>query len=204
MYFVLGAKDKEMRICKVCLETKDDDCFTLNRNKNGKNYRRQTCDACRAEKHRYRCNTDPEYKAKAKAIDKKSREKHKEKNAYFARCYLMIHKYGITLKQKEKLLELQGGRCAICLSTDPGARGWQTDHDKKYETATGKIRIRGIVCQPCNLTLGVAKESHDRLNRCRRYLRFHGRQIMGGIEWLDLWPQGGMVSEEITAKIGAL
>jgi Recombination endonuclease VII len=194
-----------MRVCKTCLKPKDDACFTLYRGKNGKSmYRRKVCDSCRSAQSSAKYHSDPVYRARLKQNQRRSQNKHREKIREKDRNRLLVWKYGITLAQKNKLLELQGGRCAVCRSSNPGARGWQTDHDQKYENETGKVKVRGIICQPCNLTLGVAKEDHDRLNQCRRFIRFHNRLIMGGTKWLDLWPQGGMVGEEITAQIGAL
>lgn len=74
-------------------------------------------------------------------------------------------KYGITAADKEKLLAAQGGKCAVCPSTSPGSRkGWHVDHCHK----TG--RVRGILCQGCNLALGHVADSPQRLRDLASYL----------------------------------
>jgi hypothetical protein len=76
--------------------------------------------------------------------------------------------YGITLEDKERMFEAQGRVCACCGTGDPGdARGWHYDHDHKTKKG------RGVVCAPCNITLGFAKESVQRLEACAEYLRKH-------------------------------
>jgi hypothetical protein len=78
-------------------------------------------------------------------------------------------RYGITLADKKQLFEEQGRACACCGSTDPldSRNGWHYDHN--HQTNKG----RGVVCGPCNMTLGFAKESIHRLESCADYLRKH-------------------------------
>lgn len=74
-------------------------------------------------------------------------------------------RYGITLEQHEKLFEVQGRKCAICLTPDPGVKtSWQTDHCH----TTGSVR--GILCQPCNTMLGKAQDNTATLARAISYL----------------------------------
>lgn len=64
------------------------------------------------------------------------------------------YEYGITLEQYDKLLESQGGVCAICGTDTPGGMGrFHIDHDHK----TGKIR--GLLCNKCNPLLGFHKKT---------------------------------------------
>lgn len=52
--------------------------------------------------------------------------------------------YGITLADYERILEHQGGNCALCLKP-PKKRQLSVDHDHR----TGKVR--GLLCDPrCN------------------------------------------------------
>jgi hypothetical protein len=47
----------------------------------------------------------------------------------------------------------QGDKCAICGRAEPNGRGrWHIDHDHK----TGKVR--GLLCNNCNVLLGHAHE----------------------------------------------
>lgn len=77
-------------------------------------------------------------------------------------------KYGITIDEKERLLVAQNFCCAACNSPDPGGRlGWHVDHDHQ----TGKVR--GILCQKCNVALGHAKDNKTRLRMLVNYLERH-------------------------------
>lgn len=75
---------------------------------------------------------------------------------------LLRRKYGITTKQRNTLVRLQGYRCAGCREKKSGH--WQTDHCHR----TG--RVRGILCRPCNLALGFARDRPTTLRRLAWYL----------------------------------
>lgn len=73
--------------------------------------------------------------------------------------------FGITAQDYRDLMELQGGRCAICL-TRPRSRRLAVDHNHK----TGEIR--GLLCSRCNRgILGRARDSEELLLRAVAYLR---------------------------------
>ena len=59
-----------------------------------------------------------------------------------------LRKYGITAAQWDAIFAAQGNQCGACRATEPGGRGWHTDHDHN----TGAVR--GILCHRCNVTLG--------------------------------------------------
>ena len=61
--------------------------------------------------------------------------------------------HGITILEREAMLEQQGGRCAICGTDKFDRNGPCVDHDH----TTG--RIRGILCINCNNALGLIKDS---------------------------------------------
>ncbi len=75
--------------------------------------------------------------------------------------------YGITLEDFQKMLESQGGVCAICgeLETDIRKHKLSLDHCH----VTGKVR--GILCNRCNKLLGHAQDSPEILMRAAGYLR---------------------------------
>lgn len=77
--------------------------------------------------------------------------------------------YGITLSDKQAMLEAQGGKCAICRTAEPGGGGWHLDHD--HDTK----KNRAILCSRCNLVIGMAQEDILRLKRCATYLMKHKR-----------------------------
>lgn len=77
--------------------------------------------------------------------------------------------YGEPYEEKIKRLERQGGRCANlgCRTTDPGPKGWQTDHDH----VTGKVR--GELCGGCNKALGFIHDDEFRAEGLADYVRQH-------------------------------
>jgi hypothetical protein len=81
--------------------------------------------------------------------------------------------YHITLEEHNAILAAQNGRCAICETDDPGAVSWCVDHDHACCPTKAKccgFCIRGLLCDSCNRTLGVACDSPERLRRAAEYL----------------------------------
>lgn len=76
--------------------------------------------------------------------------------------------YGITLNEFELRLEQQNNQCEICgcqfIQDSKGLLKASVDHNHK----TGKIR--GIICNTCNLTLGRVKEDVSILYKMIQYL----------------------------------
>lgn len=80
-------------------------------------------------------------------------------------------KYGITLAERDTLLQKQGGVCAVCGS--PNVSRWVVDHCHRHQQDTGNIKIRGILCAPCNSMLGMARDSVQTLAKAIEYLNQH-------------------------------
>lgn len=80
--------------------------------------------------------------------------------------------YNLTEADVEEMLTLQRGKCAVCASGDPGPRGWFIDHDHACCPGIGSCGncVRGLLCQECNLLLGHAHDSVDRLESAKKYL----------------------------------
>ena len=73
-------------------------------------------------------------------------------------------KYGLTTEQHTRMLDNQGGLCAICCKPLVPGRGTHIDHDHK----TGKVR--GLLCNKCNPLLGAALDDRDILLSAVDYL----------------------------------
>lgn len=85
-----------------------------------------------------------------------------------------IRRHGITVAQKSRIAEHQGG-CAICGHTDPGSKGWTVDHDHRCcprEKSCPSCR-RGILCGWCNKMLGAAFDRPQILLAAVDYLKRH-------------------------------
>jgi hypothetical protein len=79
--------------------------------------------------------------------------------------------YGIDLNEYNLLLESQDYGCAICGSTETGAKSSKNfcvDHCHE----TGKVR--GLLCKSCNIMLGEAKDNPSILSKGIDYfMRFN-------------------------------
>jgi len=79
--------------------------------------------------------------------------------------------YGVTPEQYDSMLQAQDCACAICGTRAPkGKYGrWQIDHD--HETG----QVRGLLCQGCNVALGMMAENEECFLRAAEYLRTWNR-----------------------------
>lgn len=85
--------------------------------------------------------------------------------------------YGIDLKDYNRILKGQGGKCALCRSKKAGGMGkmdntFQVDHD--HETGI----IRGLLCYNCNRMLGRLNYFGISLGRLRQYLNRDTKVIL--------------------------
>jgi len=83
----------------------------------------------------------------------------KKKNKTYKR------KYGIDLGTADLLLLFQGNCCAICgTAAAGGGGGWHVDHchEEKF--------VRGILCNNCNLGLGLFGDNVSFLDNAIKYL----------------------------------
>ena len=73
--------------------------------------------------------------------------------------------YGITLEYYNSMVEEQKGVCYICKSDNSAKRNLNVDHCHK----TGKIRR--LLCDRCNMTLGLVNDSIELLKHFIHYLK---------------------------------
>lgn len=78
------------------------------------------------------------------------------------------NKFGMTIDQYIMLLEQQGEKCAVCSTPRNNLkRDLSVDHNH----TTGKIR--GLLCDNCNIALGHLKEDTERMKNMIRYVETH-------------------------------
>ena len=151
------------KICNKCEKEKSEEEYDWRKTPAGKTIRNSICSQCISEyqKERYK---DPEVRIKQALSTLKYGQsdvgRKKEKNARYLR------EYGITLEDKERMIQENGSICPICKTSDPG-RFWTVDHCHR----TGKIR--GILCDKCNKMLGLANDDMVRLISAAHYLSTH-------------------------------
>lgn len=77
--------------------------------------------------------------------------------------YQLQWKYGITIEQYESMLADQNYACAVCNIKEP--RTFVVDHCH----TTGKVR--SILCNCCNLIIGMVKEDVTVLEQLSKYIK---------------------------------
>lgn len=92
----------------------------------------------------------------------------------------LVKKYGITLKDYDRLLAAQKGGCAIC-GFEPEEDGKQlaVDHnhgccDYRRDGRTCGRCVRALLCESCNLGLGKFGDDADLLRKAADYLEGWG------------------------------
>lgn len=139
--------------CYKCRNVKSVDNFSLDRSR--KDGLQGYCKECKKEGGRRWDQIDPEAR---KLISKRGN----------------LRRYNLTLEDLDMLLERQGGRCAICGTTESGGHGdrFHVDHDHACcpgKKSCGKC-IRGLLCSGCNNGLGCFRDDPDALRRAIGYL----------------------------------
>lgn len=114
-------------------------------------------------KHSTSCGCDKEYAIRGGARKRKDIKVPKNEGH-------LRRTFGLSIEQFNALLESQGGKCKVCrevLDKTPCV-----DHDHSCcpgKKSCGKC-IRGLLCFPCNITLGNMKDSVERLQMAIDYL----------------------------------
>ena len=85
--------------------------------------------------------------------------------------YGLKKRYGLSVIAFETMLNGQGGKCAICGTTEWGRWGPNVDHDH----ITG--RVRGLICFKCNIALGYLEYLKKYVERVKNYLKRNNEQI---------------------------
>lgn len=100
---------------------------------------------------------------KARAARKRYGQRHAARLSVIARNTLLKRKYGLTTEQYDEMVRAQGGLCAICRKP-PTRRRLAVDHCHKTGT------VRGLLCDPCNSSLGRLGDNQEGLLRALNYL----------------------------------
>ena len=152
-----------------------------NKKEYNKNYQRTHREKIRELNKKYYHNNIEKIRKKHRLYKKeyyiKNREKciaqsreykrtHKEQIKEYDKKHSLRYHYGLSIIEFNNILLAQNNRCAIC--NEPldlqNSKNVHIDHDHK----TGKIR--GILCQKCNLAIGLLRDNPEYTKRATEYL----------------------------------
>lgn len=125
------------------------------------------CKACERESSRRRRLENPELAERNRA---RLRELYADQPRYLD--YVYRNKFGITWARYQEMLEVQDGKCAICLRP-PGKQRLSVDHD--HDCCPDKSKscggcVRGLLCSDCNFGLGLFRDDAQLLSKAMSYL----------------------------------
>lgn len=141
--------EQNQKTCGRCGQAKARTEFYAHRSK--KDSLQSYCKSCTKEDARKWWAVHPEkYREKNRRWRIANPEKHKE----YKRKTALKSRYGLSLADYERCLDLQNGVCAIC-GRPPDKRALDVDHDH----VTG--RVRGLLCPTCNSSLGIVEDYLD-------------------------------------------
>ncbi len=148
----------ETRVCRVCNEEKNllDDFYFVRKNRALPSSYSYECKACTIERT----------------------TKYNKNNSTSVRSQYLKRNYGLTFEEFDTMLSKQDNCCAICKGKETYGRHkrFTVDHDHK----TGKIR--GLLCNHCNTTLGLVHDSIHTLQAMIQYLESHEQDRHSGDE----------------------
>jgi hypothetical protein len=126
----------EIKKCNDCLTEKSVEEFYIKRiGKRGQNLYTSRCKVCQLDRN-------------MKNYYNESPEKRKRRRDLCSASHL-LRKFGLTTEEFSAMIEGQNNKCKIC---DCELEQPQVDHNH----TTGKVR--GLLCKPCNMSLGLLKE----------------------------------------------
>lgn len=141
-------------------ETPKEKWRRLNPNYN-REYREKNRDKILETERKYKLRN----REKVKACQEKWRKANKERVRANLRKNSLKRKYGMSVQEYDDMLASQLHRCAICKKHQSELKtGFVVDHHHE----TGKVR--GLLCRPCNSTIGYAFESISTLRNAIDYL----------------------------------
>lgn len=139
----------------------------------------KTCKACNTEKplsefgpHK---STADKHATNCRPCDSKRQVAHQKKNAEKYKAQWVrrgILRHNITLEKYQELLDSHDGGCWICGATSEDKR-LAIDHDHSCcpgAYSCGKC-VRGLLCHPCNLSIGHFDKNGIDFTLVSKYLR---------------------------------
>ena len=143
-----------LKVCSLCHTSLPLSEFYKRSIQNGRGLRAECKDCCRDRTRAW--YQDERNRAKRVAYA----TKWNKANPGARRRIHLKRQYGITPEDYDRMHTAQHGRCGICLKE----MKLVVDHDH----ATG--RVRGLLCRPCNRSIGQLGEDADTLRRAAEWV----------------------------------
>ena len=128
----------------------------------------KTCIDCKQElprsKFHIRNNRKAGIVSRCKDCSNAKKREYRSNNKDLIRAQNKRRVPGWDINRYNEYLELQGGKCAICGTTEYTNKDWCADHDH----ATNQPR--GLLCGRCNAGLGYFKDNPEYLQSAINYL----------------------------------
>jgi Recombination endonuclease VII len=105
------------------------------------------------------------------------REKNRDRRLEQLREIHLRNKFGLTPVEYDRILETQGGVCALCGCPPTPGISLHVDHDH------GTGEIRGLLCVRCDNALGLFREDPDLLKRAARYVTVDAKHRSQRTKW---------------------
>jgi hypothetical protein len=153
--------------------------------KGGRDGKRPECKSCTNARRKqwYEKNRDREI-ARVRAWQQANpqrvqawRKKNRDRLNKQVRQIHLRNKFGLTVQQYDRILERQGGVCALCAASPTPGISLHVDHDH------GTGDIRGLLCVRCNNALGLFREDPALLKRAARYVTGDARHRSQRTSW---------------------
>jgi Recombination endonuclease VII len=165
------------KICTNCKEDRPIDHFgKCSRNADKINNECKFCNRARA--NRWAAENKVKNSIRASTWNKENSQRHNEisvkwnvGNKRKKRDTHLKKNFGITIEEYDNLLNVQEGKCAICGNPESTFDG-RTKSPKMLSVDHDHITgvVRGLLCQTCNLVLGLFKDSLERFEMAMKYL----------------------------------
>lgn len=155
-----GTKDGLRGDCKACFAARAREWYRNNREKairNAADWRKANLERARATR-----------RARHPLIRERLRDQHLQRT------------FGITLEEYGRMLEAQGGVCAVCREPPRPSESFHVDHRDE------RCGVRGILCVRCNNALGQLREDISIAERAVDYLACDGFVPSGRYELREL------------------
>jgi hypothetical protein len=167
----------EGKVCSICGEWKDYSNFTRHATmRDGHMNRCKSCVNQKGREARAANGISDEEKTKRKIKDKKrydritSNKKLNTERKQKMRSAHLYRTYGITLEEYEHIHKAQNGCCGICQINESDAPRKVLSVDHCHDTG----QIRGLLCDRCNLGVGMLGDNLNSLQKAVDYLRRTG------------------------------